>query len=491
MEHTSATECGPAVSAESDDGHPASAPVRIRLARNFITLAGAELASKILTFITFAYLARMLGVIEFGYVEFAVAVSLCAGLIVDLGFAPYGAREIAKDSGRTRDLVSDIVVARGLLACSAYGVVLVIAFVMDLAPPLRSLLILYGLSLFPMCLLLQWVFQGYDRMQTVAMANVLRQVLFAVVVLALLRSAERLWLVAVAEIVAVTGSAAYCLWAYRKHLKLNLRLRLHLSKQLFLEGIPIGLSQIFWALRLYGGTLILGLIVEKEQAGDVGLFGGALRILIAAHTFVWLYYYNLLPSFSRAWRKCPEDLRRIAHRSMHVVAWGSSALGLCWLLLAPRLMTLAYGDEFHKGGIVLQWLAAVCILAALSGNARFALVAANRQTLGMIAAGVGAAVTFVLIPIGYHQFGLTGAALGLVAAETVASVAAWWFAHRTLQLTGQSRCLVSPAFATVLASFILWLVPVSSDIAQCVIAVGVLALCLWLFDKPFRNPAWR
>ena len=49
---------------------------------------------------------------------------------------------------------------------------------------------------------------------------------------------------------------------------------------------------------MFGSTLIIGLVATAE---DTGYFAGAMRILIALHTFVWLYYFNLLPSLSRSW----------------------------------------------------------------------------------------------------------------------------------------------------------------------------------------------
>ena len=74
----------------------------------------------------------------YGYIEFAGAVLLCAGLIVDQGFGPYGAREIAKAPERTAELVSEIVFARFMLALVAYAVVIAFAL----------LLVVIGIRLF-------------------------------------------------------------------------------------------------------------------------------------------------------------------------------------------------------------------------------------------------------------------------------------------------------------------------------------------------------
>ncbi|MEJ7712634.1 MAG: oligosaccharide flippase family protein [Pyrinomonadaceae bacterium] len=130
------------------------------LIKNFFSLSLAELISKLVTFAAFAYLARVAGPEGFGFVEFAGAMLLCASLIVDQGFGPYGAREIARAPGRTPALVAEIVTARFVLAVAAYALVIAFALLVETSPIATRLMLIYGLSLLAMPLLLPWVFQG-------------------------------------------------------------------------------------------------------------------------------------------------------------------------------------------------------------------------------------------------------------------------------------------------------------------------------------------
>ena len=101
----------------------------MKLIRNFLSLAGAELVCKVLTFAAYARLARILGPDGFGYIEWVGAVLLCTGLIVDQGFSQYGAREIAKTPERTESLISEIVSARFILAIISYGIIVAVGFI--------------------------------------------------------------------------------------------------------------------------------------------------------------------------------------------------------------------------------------------------------------------------------------------------------------------------------------------------------------------------
>lgn len=402
----------------------------LSLLKNFLSLVGAEAFTKLITFAAFAYLARILGAASFGYIEWSAAVLMCASLIVDQGFSSYGAREIAKTPSATARLTAEIVTARFLMAAVGYLAIALFAFGFVNNRIIRLLLLIYGLSLWALPLLLQWVFQGFDRMNLVALTGIIRQTIFVGIVFAFVKSANDLLLVGVAEVAAVTIAAFFSVWLYRRYLASdNGFLRPAVSMKLFREGAPIGLSQMFWTVKMFGATLILGLVATAEETG---YFAGAMRILIALHTFVWLYHFNLLPSLSRAWIEGREKFAGIIGNSMRIVVPVGLVVGIIWVLLAPWVMRTVYGVDFSHGGGALQWLAGACVGAAVSGHYRFGLIAAGFQTKEMIVSAIGAMVAAVLIPVGYFQAGTSGAAAALCLAEIVVLVCSWLIAKRLL-----------------------------------------------------------
>ncbi len=456
----------------------------MKLLKNFLSLAGAEVFSKLLTFAAFAYLARALGPGGFGYIEFAGAVLMCASLIVDQGFSPYGAREIAKAPKQTGRLTAEVVTVRFVLAAGGYLAIVLFALLIDHGPVLLRLLLVYGLSLWAAPLLLQWVFQGHDRMHLVAVAQVIRQTMFAATVFAFVRGTEQILIVAWAEVAGVTSAAAYCVWMYRRHFRAGTRLRPAVSAQLLREGVPIGLSQMFWVVKMFGGTLVLGVIASAQT---VGFFAGAQRILLAAHTFVWLYYFNLLPTMARAWQQNGGEFNRLIERSMHSMVWLAVAAGLGWVALSHDAMRIIYGPRFAPAGTVLALLAGVCVMALISGHYRFGLIAAGHQTAEMLTSALGAAIALVLIPVGYFKAGLNGAAMGLVVAEAAIWLSSWWCARRLLSVKGNARLLLRPLLAAGLASGVLWGLPLESQKVRLAVALLLLAGLALAVDPRLRD----
>lgn len=456
----------------------------MRQAKNLIYLSGAEAVSKIVTFTAIAYLARVMGPVGFGYLEFAGSVLLCAGLLVDQGFGPYGSREIAKAPERTGEFFSEIVLARFLLALGAYAVVAILALSLDHPAVVTLLLLIYGLSLFGLPFLLQWVFQGHEQMGTVAAINLIRQVLYALVVLGTVRSVDQLPLVAVAEVTGVMGAALLGVWVYRRRFPLLSGSRLRLSERLFREGVPIGLSQAFWMMRMFGATVVLGLIAS---AADLGYFSAAMRLWVALHAFIYLYYFNLLPSMARTWQQGGGLLQELIVRSLRRVGWICLLAGMWWVLLAPAVIRVVYGSAFEQAGTTLQLLAGVGVAAAISGHYRFGLIAAGKQVLEMFAQGIGSIVALALIPLGYWRFGIAGAAAGLVVSEFVVWGLAWLWAKRELELRGHLRLYVPIILGASIACATCILAPLPLTLQLGALPVVLLVSAVVLDAEPRRG----
>ncbi|MEJ7712633.1 MAG: hypothetical protein WKF84_23000 [Pyrinomonadaceae bacterium] len=243
------------------------------------------------------------------------------------------------------------------------------------------------------------------------------------------------WLVAAAEVIAVCSAASFSVWAYRRQFREPIRLKFSVSKQLLREGVSIGLSQMFWAVKMFGATLIAGIIATSAE--DVGYFAGAMRILVALHAFVWLYYFNLLPSSTRTWGAGDAAFAALIKRSLRVIAWVGVTAAVCWVLAAPWTIVTVYGQSFAPAGATLQWFAGVCVVAAISGHYRFGLDCGKSANNGDGGFGDGRGDGIDSRPAGYFKWGTAGAGAGLCVAEVMVWIGAWFYGRRMLNLRGR------------------------------------------------------
>jgi len=402
--------------AESVAVRPAAEPRR--LAINFIYLSAGELTAKLLTFASFSYLARTLGPRgDYGFLEFALAVMVFFTLPVDLGLGTYGAREIARNPRNAERLLHEVTGLRLLLAVCSMLALGIFILLIQKSVKLKMLLALYGVSLLGGPFLLQWFFQAHDQMHWVALASIIRQTGFAVLTLLMCYTRAPLVYIGVIECFSVAVVAIFCVYVTRYKMGFawpwpNLRVVGLLGN--LREASPIGLTELAWAFMWYFCTVLLGFIFSDAS---LGWFGASHRVLMALHTFVWLYFFNLLPSISRCVSAPRRNLLDLMDRSIRFAAWMGVFAAALLTAAAPEVLTLIYGPSFRpasKSFWVLAWMLPV---AMLSGHHRYILIAYNCQKRLLWCTTISAVAAvlfgFALVPI----FGGPGAACALLIAN--------------------------------------------------------------------------
>ncbi len=451
-----------------------------RLAGNFIVLAAAEALAKLATFFAFTFLGRILGPERYGSLEFVIAVMIFFALPGDFGLSLYGAREVAKDRERSFRLAGAIARLRFLMALVALAVLLLVVVWIPKPLEVKQLLACYGASLLLLPFGFQWFFQGHDRMNWVAAASIVRWGIFAVLVLVFVREGEPLFRIGLYECAGVAAMAILCLFGLLRRFRPATPLppvpaspMRHLR-----QAFPIGLTETTWVVLWYLATVQLGFVVSDQS---LGWFGASHRILLAIHTFVWLYFFNLLPSFSRTAEGDGTELRRLMERSLPIAVWSGIFVALVMTLLSAQFLGIAFGREFAAGWPILSVLAWIIPVAMLGGHYRYLLIAANLQKWLLYATSSAALVAAVLAFVLIRRFGALGAAIALVVAVSSEFALARWFAGRRFSgipflphLRRPATALaVSLAFFFLLRGSVSWLAP------PLAILVYLLFLIAW------------
>ncbi|MBV8817366.1 MAG: flippase [Acidobacteriaceae bacterium] len=460
----------------------AQAPAVRSLAANFFLLTGGEMAAKVLGFITFSYLARVLGAARYGSLEFVLAVMMLFTLPSEMGLGSYGARELAGGKRDVQTLFREILQIRVLLAAVCFLLLIGFVLILPKSPGVKLLLCAYGGSLLLTPLLLQWLFQSRDEMQWVALASIVRQSVLAAMVLLFARPSMPLFTLGAFELASVSATALFCLAVMRFRFRLSAswqtpqpaRMRAHLA-----QSLPIGGAEMAWACMWYFATVLLGLAFSDES---LGWFSAAHRLLMALHTFVWLYFFNLLPSMSRTTHLERSHLLGLLGRSLRVAAWSSFLVALTLTLSARTVLTIVYGPLFRDAAPLLAILAWMLPVAMLSGHHRYVLIAYSQQkallwtTVVSAIAAVGAGC--VLVP----QLGSVGAALALLFANVLNLLLVDFAAQKYVVRIPIMQELYRPLIALCAAGLVaraLALGDVLRCLAAVVVYVAVFALTEW------------
>ena len=455
--------------------------MRARLAKNLLYLYGAETAGKLLAIYVFGRLARVLGDARFGDLEFSLGALFVLNLLLDAGLAPFGVREASRDPGKTSSLADRIVMLRVFIALAAVPL-LILAGVLRGADHTATLLVaMQGLVLCVGPFVLNWVFESRNQMQLVALASLLRQVVLAAGTTLFVCDAEDLLLVPVCDAVGLAAAVSLQQFFYRRHVgRLAPWRGLSGTVEILRASLPMSVSALVWALRLFPPTLALGYLAASR---DVGHFGAAHRLLMAAHAFVWLYFVNLLPTLSRqAEEGDAVGTRRILGASLRLIGWGSAvALPVGWLL-APLVIRVIYGEGFAAAVLPLRLMLVVLVLAFLSGHARYGLIAVRRQNQEMLASVVGGMISIVACLSLAAELRPDLAGLVLVAAESAAFAAAAFAFRRHFSLFEGLRPLVAPGLFAAATWMSLHRWGPESAVLQAVLLAAIMVVIAWFWD---------
>jgi O-antigen/teichoic acid export membrane protein len=460
------------------------------LLRDLGSLVLGEGVAKLAGFAAFAYLARTLPPDGYGAVEVASAISMLFFLVVDFGFAPIGARELARDRSRARWLAAAIPTLRLALAAASVACIWIASLFLDQPEPARALVRVFGLSLLMAPWVLNWLFQGLGRMLVVASAQALRMSVFALAVVLVVSESAPLWRVGAAELVSTALMALYYVAMQARvagapRLTRDREGLLHLLR----DATPIGLSRILWALSQYAGTVILAAFAP---AADVAWYGAAHRLTTALGAFVQLYHFNLFPALVEAAHASHDRLRELTAPLLRATAWLGAFGGLFGVAFGGRLCALLYGEPFAQSGMAFGWLVWTLAASLVGAHARFVLLALGQQRLELAANATGAAVSVLgglaLVPL----FGGRGAAAALVAG----TLATWFAAHALATRAARAALpgfgvLLRPALGCAAAALAGRWLPIGGELARGALPLLALALAAPIVDPALRRDALR
>lgn len=390
------------------------------LSGKLVVLGAGEVVSRGLTFLAMAYLFRVLGREAFGYLEKALAVLMFCSLGMDLGLSVIGAREVARTPGSAAGLVGRVVSIQLLLALVMAGLWLGSAWLVPMPAVQRHLFTGLSVSLLFLPLSLHWVFQGRDQAYWFALPRAARYVVFCAGAFLLVRTPEDLSRLPLAEILAVACMGALLVAGF---LRGGERFRLDLLRpdwSLLRTALPVGGSNLLWALRMYLSHL---LIAGFAGEAALGIFGAAHRVLMVYQGGLDVYFTRLFPAMSQAAQESRAALGSLLRRSTHLLLWPTLLLasGISWY--AREIMATLYSQEGagEDGGVLLVFLIWLAPVLALRRHGRFALISLNHSRPELICSLAGVASLVLLLIPATTRHGAVGAAFAMLVSEMLAT----------------------------------------------------------------------
>ncbi len=364
----------------------------------------------------FVHLAKVLGPASFGLWNLAQAWMLYLLRFGDPGLEVVGIRSIARGTAELSRLVGDVIGIRLMLTALLMIAVLLLGYFGFLPPGGESLIPIFSLTLFPVAVILEWVFEAHQAVGLPGAARILKGVVFGALILAFVSDRSQIATSVYIYVGSFTlGSIMVAAVAIRKYRLLPLSFSRVQARRTLSEGLPIGVATVLSQYSLFIGTFLIGYISTQQE---LGYYTAAQRLVI----FVWAYGIVtsnrvLLPRLSRLFHESSEEFFDFVRRVVRVLIVVSMPLGIVLIAGAPSIISLLYGVQYQPSALVLRILGAALIVGIIRSVIEIALIASDRQGLYMKGM-IGLSILYTCSTLaGIWQWGIAGAAWASVASE--------------------------------------------------------------------------
>lgn len=381
------------------------------VAKNTSFLTAASIGQKLISFVYFTIVARLIGVENTGQYFFALTYQSIFAVVADFGSAAVLTREMAKLPGKIQSIFSTALGNKLLFGSVAYILVAVSVNVLGYAPATKNLIYLAGLTMFfdNFHSLFYAVFRANRNLKYESFGIVGSQFLTLVVgTIALVNHWSLIWLIAAYTIPSFLNVLYSGFFVLRKcAVKLKLSFEKSLWREFLIMAWPFACAGIIGRLYSYSDSLLMSKMLTGRE---LGAWSVPYKITFAFQFVALSLSASVYPVFSALWATDKVALAKLFEKSWRYLFSIVFPLSAGIFAIAAQFIMKVYGADYADSIFPLRVLSISLIfgyLAIICASMLNAIGQQRKQTLLMTIALVASiACNLFLLP----RYGINGAA---------------------------------------------------------------------------------
>jgi len=392
-----------------------------KLLENLSFQSIAEFAGKGLQAIYTIYLANVLGAEGNGVYGIATSTVSYFILFVSFGIDVYGSREVATDNKNVENNVSHIFSLRLLLAIIAYTILIVFTytFIDDILVQFATLII--GINIFSNAILLNWVFQGLERMGIIAIRTILVSGLSLILVLLYVNGPEdTLLALGILSFSLLFNSVLMTIYYLSKVGKIKLSYNSENWKRIAKGSIPIGLFSIMVSIMNNIDLSLIGVLLTDYKF-EAGIYHAAYKIVALAIVPSIIIQNAFFPQLSRANdSKSRNELYNKYSKAIHIVG---ALTAFITYFYSDFLISSLLNSEYQGSAILMKLFAFSIFIVFINVSLSSTLVAWKMEKLVVYATIYAVFMNIIIDILLIPNSGAYGATIATIIAEFTLLVA--------------------------------------------------------------------
>ena len=377
---------------------------------NATSVLSNDVVNRASTFFIYALIARRIGADGFGQLSLALTLYATFQVFAIAGLKTLATREIAKDRSHTNLYLVNglcvVIVASLLSVLCVAGLSLLLGYPRSTAIVIVTIaLCLFPFSVSAMC---EAIFQGWERMQYIALANIPANCVKVGLAFAMLERGASIQQIALL-LLGCQSVATLSEWILLKRLlepkwtldpKFALKMVRQTTTFLGIDGL----------IAVMGSTNLL-MVSKFASQQDAGYYNAATQMLAPVALIFQNVAISVFPRMCQHFGSTRQSLRQVAEHTIELLLMIAvpTALGI-YMLSESGLALLYVKRDFLAAAPAVRILVWTLILSAITNVLGPVLIASLRERLSLRIVAINLTVSLLLGYILIPKFGVIGAA---------------------------------------------------------------------------------
>ena len=388
--------------------------IKNRLAKNTSYLLIATIISNVTYFFAVMYMARFLGVEEFGIIALAISFTGIFSIFTDLGLNVLTVREVSRDNSLKSKYIGNTIGMKAVLVIITLISVLIFTLLLGYDSKTIMVIFMVTLAIVISSFFLTFfsIYQALEKMEYQAIITGFDNIfMLGVVMIAMYFSLD---VIAFASIYLIRNALvlAYMFVVYIKRFKLpQIQFDFSFWKRTLKEALPFALSGIFLTLFIWIPSIILSVMAGKEA---VGFYGAPNKLIFFFISLYSVYMIAVFPVMSTFYKNSKKSLKSVYEHSVKYTLIICVPITMVISSLSPQVIEIIFGNAYLPSSIALAILSWTLVLVSLNGISSNLLGSVNRQLtvikITVIGIIINVSASLLLIP----KFSFMGASLATI-----------------------------------------------------------------------------
>lgn len=390
--------------------------------KNFAYKSALTLSTYVMSFITFPYVSRVLGVERLGLVNFVDNTVNYFLLFATLGVGLLGVREIAgakNDVERQSKIFSNILGMNLLFTIFTLAVYVAAIFLVPRFHQSSELFFIGTAKILFTAFLVEWFFTGIENFKYITIRSLLVKLLYVLAVFLFVKTSDDYKLYFILTVGVVVVNATINMVYVRRFVSISFAdlFRVRYIKQ----NMILGIYTIMTSMYITFNVMFLGLVSNDTE---VGYYTTAFKLYSVILGFFTAFTNVMLPRMSSLLANGEKDrFNDLIAKSFSAMFTFIIPLVLCSMVMAPQIIYVLSGPGYEGAILPMRIIMPAAIFVGIAQVlAVQVIMPMKHDKVLLLASLIGATVSLIINICVVSQLQSVGSAIVLLSAEMVVTV---------------------------------------------------------------------